>query len=64
MSTQPAIPALKAKSPFAPNWHMIAEMGVPVAVLVIVVAMITPLPGFVLDLFIVCNITLSVIVRG
>ena len=62
MSTQPAIPALKAKSPFVLPWHMIAEMGVPVAVLVIVVAMITPLPGFVLDLFIVCNITLSVIV--
>jgi flagellar biosynthesis protein FlhA len=39
-----------------------AEMGVPIAVLVIVVAMITPLPGFVLDVFIVCNITLSVVV--
>jgi flagellar biosynthesis protein FlhA len=37
-------------------------MGVPIAVLVIVVAMITPLPGFLLDVFIVCNITLSVIV--
>ncbi len=44
------------------EWQTVAELGVPVAVLVIVVAMITPLPGMVLDLFIVCNITLSVIV--
>ena len=62
MSAQPAAPASKAKSPFVPPPRVIAEMGVPIAVLVIVVAMITPLPGLVLDLFIVCNITLSVIV--
>ncbi len=62
MSSPSVIPASKGRSPFMPPWHVIAGMGVPVAVLVIVVAMITPLPGFVLDLFIVCNITLSVIV--
>ena len=38
------------------------EFGIPLAVLIIVAAMITPLPGFLLDLLIVGNITLSVIV--
>ncbi|RPJ02443.1 MAG: flagellar biosynthesis protein FlhA, partial [Chloroflexi bacterium] len=38
------------------------DMGVPVAVLAIVVALITPLPSIVLDALIVTNIMLSVIV--
>jgi flagellar biosynthesis protein FlhA len=39
-----------------------AEMGVPLAVLSIVLAMVTPLPAFLMDLLIVVNITLSVVV--
>jgi flagellar biosynthesis protein FlhA len=37
-------------------------MGVPLAVLAIVLAMVTPLPAFLMDLLIVVNITLSVVV--
>ena len=37
-------------------------MAVPLAVLAIVIALITPLPGFVLDLLIVTDILMSVIV--
>ena len=39
-----------------------AELGVPLAVLAIVLAMVTPLPAFLMDLLIVINITLSVVV--
>jgi len=42
-----------------PNW---AEMIIPIAVLAIVLAMITPLPSFLLDVLISTNLTLSVIV--
>jgi flagellar biosynthesis protein FlhA len=38
------------------------EMAVPIAVLAIVIALITPLPGFVLDLLIVTDILVSVTV--
>ena len=41
------------------NWK---ELGVPIAVLGIVIALITPLPGFVLDTLIVTDIMMSVIV--
>jgi len=41
------------------NW---AEMAIPIAVLAIILAMITPLPSFVLDVLISANITMSVIV--
>jgi flagellar biosynthesis protein FlhA len=44
---------------FSANW---AEFAVPMAVLGIVMAMITPLPPFLLDILISANITLSVIV--
>ena len=37
-------------------------MGVPIAVLAIVIALITPLPGFVLDLLLVVDIMVSVVV--
>lgn len=45
-----------------PGLRSLSDLGVPLGVLVTVVAMITPLPPILLDLFIVCNITLSVIV--
>lgn len=38
------------------------EMAVPISVLGIIIAMITPLPSFLLDVLISCNITISVIV--
>lgn len=41
------------------NWQ---DVGVPLAVLGIVVALITPLPGFVLDILIVTDIMMSVVV--
>lgn len=41
------------------NW---GEYGVPIAVLMIILAMIAPLPSFLLDILISCNITLSVII--
>jgi len=41
------------------NWK---ELGVPIAVLGIVIALITPLPGFVLDILIVTDIMMSVVV--
>src|SRR5215471_13798943 len=41
---------------------MLREMAVPIAVLGIVIALITPLPGFVLDLLIVSDILMSVTV--
>jgi flagellar biosynthesis protein FlhA len=39
-----------------------SEMGVPLAVLAIVLAMVTPLPPFLMDLLIVVNITISVVI--
>ena len=41
------------------NW---SELGVPIAVLGIVIALITPLPGFILDGLIVTDIMMSVVV--
>src|SRR5271154_3050769 len=54
-------PAKSATSPnpARANWR---EFAVPLAVLGIVFAMITPLPSFLLDILISANITLSVIV--
>src|SRR5579859_6814513 len=40
----------------------LGDMGVPIAVLAIVLALITPMPGFLLDILIVIDITMSVIV--
>ncbi len=39
-----------------------SELGVPIAVLAIVIALITPIPGFMLDVLIVTDIMMSVIV--
>ncbi len=61
-------PATTLISPSAPKWmqnlplKMLGEMAMPIAVLAIVMALITPLPGFVLDLLIVSDILLSVTV--
>jgi len=43
-------------------WGSLREMAVPIAVLGIVMALITPLPGYVLDFLIVSDILMSVIV--
>ena len=40
----------------------LSELGVPIAVLAIVMALITPIPGFLLDVLIVTDIMMSVIV--
>src|SRR5258707_6540038 len=51
-----------------PRWlqgiplKLLGEMGVPLGVIGIVIALITPLPGFVLDLLIVTDILMSVTV--
>ena len=44
------------------NFTGASELGVPIAVLAIVIALITPIPGFVLDVLIVTDIMMSVIV--
>src|SRR5579883_2477370 len=44
------------------NLENLGEFGVPIAVLMIVVALITPLPSFVLDFLIVLDLMMSVIV--
>ena len=62
MSTQTqALPAPKsaAKKFKMPDF---TQLGVPIAVLAIVVSLITPLPPFILDLLIVVDIMMSVIV--
>ncbi|HEX6894568.1 MAG TPA: flagellar biosynthesis protein FlhA [Bryobacteraceae bacterium] len=44
------------------NLASLGELGVPIAVLMIVVALITPLPSFILDFLIVLDLMMSVIV--
>jgi len=53
---------MPAKLLSAATMSMISELGVPIAVLAIIVALITPLPGFILDFLIVTDIMMSVIV--
>ena len=57
-------PANTATAPANPlaKLSLFAEFGVPVAVMAIVVALITPMPGMLLDFLIVIDIMLSVIV--
>jgi flagellar biosynthesis protein FlhA len=61
-------PSKTITAPGLPNWAQglplktLGEMAVPLAVLAIVVALMTPLPGFVLDLLIAADILLSVTV--
>ena len=51
-----------AKAPAKSRFGNLGEIGVPLAVLGIVMAMITPLPSFLLDILISANITIAVIV--
>src|SRR5277367_2692754 len=44
------------------NLSSLSELGVPIAVLMIVIALITPLPSFILDFLIVMDLMMSVIV--
>ena len=62
MTPAKAIPGPGWKWLLAVPSGMLGEMAVPIAVLGIVVALITPLPGFVLDLLIVSDILVSVTV--
>jgi len=61
-------PAKAIAPPTLPRWLQalplatLGQMAVPLAVLAIIMAMITPLPGFVLDLLVVTDILLSVTV--
>src|SRR6202171_99086 len=63
MSPAKALAAPKVSKMFAGiPLSALSELAVPLAVLAIIMALITPLPGFVLDVLISANITLSVIV--
>jgi len=61
-------PAKAIPAPALPGWigalpiDALRQMAVPLAVLAIIVALITPLPGFVLDFLVVADILLSVTV--
>src|SRR5581483_2928615 len=60
--TPNAIPAPSSWRLPALNTAFLRDLGVPMAVLAIVVALITPLPPFVLDILIVTDVMMSVIV--
>ena len=62
MQNVQAIPAPKLPGASAKILSHLGELGVPIAVLAIVVALITPLPPFLMDFMIVVDIMLSVIV--
>src|SRR3954447_21156689 len=62
MSTQSQIIALPQSIGKKLSLQNIGQFAVPVAVLAIVVALITPLPSFVLDMLIVIDIMMSVVV--
>ena len=62
MSNAAVIPATAPPSKFGASLAGMGDMIVPVAVLAIVVAMITPLPSILLDLLIVIDIMMSVVV--
>jgi flagellar biosynthesis protein FlhA len=64
-SPRAGVPRLKAGSvppPLAARISKLAELSVPLAVLGIVLAMIMPLPSFLLDVLISANLTISVVV--
>src|SRR3954463_7843930 len=63
MSAQPqAIPLAKVNARRTFGIPNMGQIGVPIAVLAIAVALITPLPSFILDILIVIDIMMSVIV--
>src|SRR5947209_4950513 len=61
-------PAKALPAPGLPQWmqviplKLLGDLAVPMGVLAIVVALITPLPTFILDMLIVCDILVSVVV--
>src|SRR3984893_1410500 len=61
-------PTKTLPAPGLPQWlqaipiKLLGDLAVPLAVLAIVIALITPLPGFILDLLIVADILVSVTV--
>jgi flagellar biosynthesis protein FlhA len=61
-------PAKAISVPALPGWmggmplDSLRQMAVPLAVLAIIIALITPLPGFVMDFLVVTDILLSVLV--
>ena len=63
-AVQPPVPAGSGTSALSAGLRSLnlAEISIPLAVLGIILAMIMPLPAFVLDVLISANITLSVIV--
>ncbi len=63
MSTQPqTFPFGAGISGGGFSWQKLGQYAVPIAVLAIVVALITPMPPFMLDLLIVVDIMMSVVV--
>ena len=61
----PSTAVIKAPAPnaaWAGFMTALGEMGVPIAIVAIVIALIMPMPGFLLDFLIVVDIMLSVIV--
>jgi flagellar biosynthesis protein FlhA len=58
----PAANPLSAAKISAAGLSSVGELAVPIAVLLIVVALITPLPSFLLDILIVLDLMMSVIV--
>ena len=58
---QAARPPMGRKNPWM-SMQTVSEMAVPAAVLGIVLALIAPMPAFLLDFLIVCDIMMSVIV--
>ena len=63
-AVQPQVPAASGTSTLSAGLRSLnlAEISIPLAVLGIILAMIMPLPAFLLDVLISANITLSVIV--
>src|SRR5579863_895012 len=59
-TTAIAAPQTKGSGKF--SIASLAEMAVPLAILAIIVALITPMPGFMLDFLLVVDIMLSVTV--
>ncbi|HXJ39821.1 MAG TPA: FHIPEP family type III secretion protein, partial [Bryobacteraceae bacterium] len=62
MTPASILPAPQTKGFAKPSAAAMAEMAVPLAVFAIIVALITPMPGFMLDFLLVVDIMLSVTV--
>ncbi len=58
----PANKPVNAAKATAAGLSNVGELAVPIAVLMIVIALITPLPSFMLDILIVLDLMMSVIV--